>query len=324
MINLSLDELTSTLHKCFWEAFLFCTLPNCINVEQDEIRRLSELLDQRTMDLMARESDLADRMEEIASQKEELTAAIEELARQNSKLETALGELTERNREVDQILYRASHDLRSPITSIVGILNLLEYEPLTETQKEFFLHIRDKAGQMDELLKSLSILAKTISNDVYFSSVNLDQLIRSCISDLQFAANFSRVVIRTETDAHQTIITDRLLVSIVIKNLLSNSLTYRAADQDGFILIKARAFETYFQIEVTDDGEGIPEAIQSHIFDMFYRGSERSNGSGLGLYIVRKVMSHLKGNIEFTSGDGVTTFKITLPSTNSNDVKHLP
>jgi signal transduction histidine kinase len=288
-------------------------------VEQDEIRKLSALLDQRTMALMARESDLADRMEEIASQKEELTAAIEELARQNNKLETALEELKERNREVDQILYRASHDLRSPITSIVGILNLLEYEPLTETQKEFFLHIRDKAGQMDELLKSLSILAKTISNDVHFSSVNLDQLIRGCISDLQFAANFSSVVIRTETDSCKTVITDRLLVSIVIKNLLSNSLTFREPDEDGFILIKANTFKNNFQIEVIDNGEGIPELIQNHIFDMFYRGSLRSTGSGLGLYIVRKVMNHLKGNIEFSSANGVTTFKIILPSTDATD-----
>src|SRR5688572_16348727 len=133
-------------------------------VEQDETKRLSDLLDERTMALMERESDLADRMEEIEAQKEELTAAVEELSRQNIKLEYALDELRERNRELDQILYRASHDLRSPITSIVGILNVLEYEPLTDLQVECFAHIRDRSLQMDELLGSLSILAKTISN----------------------------------------------------------------------------------------------------------------------------------------------------------------
>lgn len=285
-------------------------------MEHEQIKKLSDLLDQRTMALMERESDLADRMEEIEAQKEELTAAIEELARQNAKLETALQDLTERNRELDQILYRASHDLRSPITSIVGILNLLAYEPLTPTLDKFFMHIRDKAGQMDELLKSLSILAKTISNDVHFSSVNLDQLVRSCISDLRFAINYDKVVIRTETDSRQHVTTDRLLVSIVIKNLLSNSLTFRDPHREGLIVIKAHTSQDHFQIEVMDDGEGIPEAIHHHIFDMFYRGSERSTGSGLGLYIVRKVLSHLKGRIEFSSADGITTFKIVLPRNN--------
>ena len=283
-------------------------------MEHDEIRRLSELLDQRTMALMERESDLADRMEEIESQKEELTAAVEELARQNLKLETTLEELTERNRELDQILYRASHDLRSPITSIVGILNLLEYEPLTPALERYVTHIRDKSSQMDEVLKSLSILAKTISNDIHFSSVNLDQLVRICIGDLKFATNFSNVVIRTQIDSSQEVTTDRLLVSIVIKNLLSNALTFRDPTRDGLVLIKTSGSQTYFQIEVEDDGEGIPESVQNKIFDMFYRGSERSTGSGLGLYIVRKVMSRLNGSIEFSCARGVTNFKIVLPA----------
>jgi signal transduction histidine kinase len=285
-----------------------------IPLEQDEIRRLSELLDQRTMALMERESDLADRMEEIESQKEELTAAVEELARQNIKLETTLEELKERNRELDQILYRASHDLRSPITSIVGILNLLEYESLTPSLEKYVAHIRDKSSQMDEVLKSLSVLAKTISNDVHFSSVDLDQLVRICVGDLKFATNFSSVVIRTQTDSDQEITTDRLLVSIVIKNLLSNSLTFRDPKRDGLVLIKTSVSQTYFQIEVEDDGEGIPESVQDKIFDMFYRGSERSTSSGLGLYIVRKAVNRLNGSIEFSCVRGMTNFKIVLPA----------
>ena len=262
---------------------------------------------------MERESDLADRMEEIEAQKEELTAVVEELARQNLKLETTLEELTERNRELDQILYRASHDLRSPITSIMGILNILEYEPISETQAKCFAHIRDKSSQMDELLKSLSILAKTISNDVHFSIVNPDQLIRGCIADLKFTPNFSRVIIRTDTPPGE-VITDHLLLSIVVRNILSNALTFRDPKKAGLIFIRSLVTETYFEIEVVDDGDGISEAAKIHIFDMFYRASERSTGSGLGLYIVRKVMNHLEGHIEFSSENNSTRFKIVLPN----------
>jgi len=282
-------------------------------VEDKEVKRLSALLDQRTMVLMERESDLADRMEEIEAQKEELTAAVEELESKNMMLETALEKLKERNQELDQILYRASHDLRSPITSIVGILNVLEHEQLSKIQEECFGHIRDKSSQMDELLKSLPILAKTISSDIHFSKVNLDLSIRACINDLRYLPNFSSVVIRTETYGPSEIITDKLLICIMIKNLVANSLIFRDPTKDGLILIRSTVFDSNFEIEIMDDGEGISDSIKDKIFDMFYRGSELSKGSGLGLYIVRKIIDQLKGHIQFTSGDGLTRFKVVLP-----------
>ncbi|HEY3430398.1 MAG TPA: HAMP domain-containing sensor histidine kinase [Cyclobacteriaceae bacterium] len=283
-------------------------------MEDKEIQRLGALLDERTMVLMERESDLADRMEEIEAQKEELTAAVEELESRNKMLETALEELKERNHELDQILYRASHDLRSPVTSIVGILNMLESDPPIEIQMKCFEHIRAKSSQMDELLKSLSTLSKTISNDIHFSTVNLDLTIRSCINDLRYLPNFSSVAIRTETENLSDVITDKLLLCIIIKNLLANSLTFREPAKGGLIFIHSTVFDSYFEIEITDDGVGISDSIKDKIFNMFYRGSEISTGSGLGLYIVKKIVDQLKGHMQFTSGDGLTRFKVVLPT----------
>ncbi len=283
-------------------------------MEQEEIKWLHSQLDERTISLMERESDLADRMEEIEAQKEELTAAIEELEGKNKTLETTLQELKERNHELDQILYRASHDLRSPITSIVGILNLLEHEPQSKVQQECYDHIRDKSSQMDELLKSLSTLAKAITNDVHFTKMNVDQLVRSCIGDLKYMPNFSTVIIRTEFFGNAEICSDRLLVGIVIKNLLANSLTFRDPSETGTITIHTTTTDSYLEVEVSDDGEGVADSIQDYIFNIFYRGSERSTGSGLGLYIVRKIVDHLHGHIQHTT-NGVTRFKIVIPNT---------
>jgi len=280
-------------------------------VKNKEIERLSVLLDQRTMVLMERESDLADRMEEIEAQKEELTAAVEELESRNKMLETALENLKERNQELDQILYRASHDLRSPITSIVGILNVLKYEPLSANQEKCFEHIRKKSSQMDELLKSLSTLSKTISNDIHFSKINLDSCIRSCVNEL---SALSSVVIRTETKGLRDVISDKQLVSIIVKSLVANSLTFRNPAKDGLVTIHSRVFDSYFEIEITDDGEGISDSIKDKIFNMFYRGSELSTGSGLGLYIVRKIVDQLNGHIQFTRDKGLTRFKVVLPN----------
>lgn len=266
------------------------------------------------MALMERESDLADRMEEIEAQKEELTAAVEELHHKNKVLEGALAELRERNQELDQILYRASHDLRSPITSIVGILNVLDYEQVTATQMKCFEHLRDKASQMDELLKSLSTLAKAVSDDIHFSWMNLNLSIRACINDLRYLPNFSSVIIRMECLGVEEVYTDRLLVCIVIKNLLANAITFRNTAKEGTIVIRSVASKANFEIEVIDDGEGISDEIKDKIFNMFFRGSELSSGSGLGLYIVKKILNKLGGEVRFVSNAGITRFSITLPN----------
>lgn len=280
---------------------------------EEEIKKLTALLDERTMALMERESDLADRMEEIEAQKEELTAAVEELAEQNNVLQAALQELKERNQELDQLLYRTSHDLRSPVASIIGIVNLLEQE-IDEGQRQYLQHIYHQTTQMDGLLKSLASLSRTILNEVRFSRFNLDLCIRQCINDLRHMANFSSVVIRTETSGVPEVVTDFLLFSIVIKSLLSNAITFKLPDEDGLVIIRSSATESSISVEIVDNGEGIADSIKDKIFDMFYRGSTQSEGSGLGLYIVKKIVSQLNGRLVFTSKNGVTTFEVSIPT----------
>ena len=283
-------------------------------MEEDSISRLKTLLDERTMALMARESDLADRAEEMDAQKEELVAAIEELEGKNTTLTETLAQLKERNQEMDQILYRCSHDLKAPISSIIGILNILRNGTLNDDQKICVDHIQSKTSQMEELLRSLSALAKTTSDDVHFSAFSLDMVINNCISDVSSnpQANYVKVDYHSGGNAH--VYSDRLLLSIVIKNLLNNSIIFRQQGVQGFIRVSAIVSNRFFEIQIEDDGEGIADDIKEHVFEMFYRGSEKSIGSGLGLYIARKIIDQLNGAIEFTSRKGSTTFKVNVPN----------
>jgi signal transduction histidine kinase len=281
---------------------------------EDNIARLKTLLDERTMALMARESDLADRTEEMNAQKEELSAAIEELEGKNNTLTETLAQLKERNQELDQILYRCSHDLKAPISSIVGILNILHYGPLSKDQKICVDHIQAKTSQMDELLRSLSALAKTTTDDVHFNTFNINALVKNCIADISLNPHFHQVNIHCQSMGKEDVYSDRLLLGIVIKNLLTNSLIFRQPGIQGFIRINTLVSDQLLEIEIEDDGEGIADAIKEHVFEMFYRGSERSIGSGLGLYIAHKIVDQLEGTIDFVSKEGATTFKIKIPS----------
>ena len=124
-------------------------------LEEEELNHLIKMLEERNARLEEREHDLADKTEELLAQKEELTAAIEELMAKNQSLSLTMSQLQDRNFELDQILYRTSHDLRSPQSSIKGVLNVLKTEAQTATAKDCCLHIENKTEQMDNLLRSV-------------------------------------------------------------------------------------------------------------------------------------------------------------------------
>ncbi len=279
-------------------------------MKEEEIKTLIELLNERTLALMARESDLADRTEEIAAQQEEITAAIEEVQSKNKVLVETLDQLKERNQELDEILYRFSHDLRSPVISILGILYLLKHENLPISLQDYFWHIEAKSIQMEELLNSVSVLSKTIKSDIQFSDFIVENQINLCIKECSSLPNFSKIEIKTSHLGNPQIHFDRLFTNIIVKNLLSNAILYSDSSAHGHITITTRLNDEFFEIEITDDGEGISDQVKDHIFKMFYRGSEKSTGSGLGLYVVKKIVEQLNGSIDFITNQSSTTFTV--------------
>jgi signal transduction histidine kinase len=106
------------------------------------------MLEEKNLKLLERERDLAEKQEELQAQKEELTAAIEELVNKNNSLTDTLIQLQKRNKELDLLLYRASHDLKTPVSSIQGLVNLMESEPITPEQKQLLEFIEQKTSQI--------------------------------------------------------------------------------------------------------------------------------------------------------------------------------
>jgi signal transduction histidine kinase len=278
----------------------------------EEIARLVKLLEEKDAYLQERERDLADKAEELASQKEELTAAIEELMSKNQSLSTALDQLRVRNYELDQILYRTSHDLRSPLSSIKGIINLMKREPQGEPFKEYCTHVAEKTEQMENLLQSLSSLSKAILEKPRFENIQLKEITHRVIDNLKHLPAWNKVKINyaLQVDA---ITTDPFLITIILESLLSNAFIFRDVQKTGTISIESLKSADRWTLYITDDGDGIEVSVRDHIFEMFYRGSERSTGSGLGLYVARKAAEQLNGTIQVSHETKATRFTVTLP-----------
>lgn len=275
------------------------------------------MLEAKNLQLKEREIDLEDQKEELQSQKEELTAAIEELVSKNNSLTEALQTLKQRNEELDQILYRTSHDLKTPVSSLEGLLDLLANEGLSSPQKTLHEHMQSKVEQMQSLLRSLTMLSQASFEDIKSEISDLPKIVLSVLDELRLHPNYNSTSIKTNYSITEFRI-DNNLLRIVFKSLLSNALTFRAGKREGLIEISCGINSGSLEITITDDGDGIPVDLTPKIFDMFFRGSERSQGAGLGLYIVKNIINRMKGEISMICKFGKTTFQIVLPEVSAD------
>lgn len=273
--------------------------------EEEEVKKLSLLLDERTMRLMERESELADQFEEIEAQKEELTAAIEQLVSKNK-------DLIERNQELDQILYRSSHDLKSPLSSLAGLLSLLKSESLPEHIQVYCLHFDQRIQQMNSVINTLTLLGQSVLDEVKVTSVALSNVMEEAIASQRYLNNFNFIDFKTSLTGADIVMTDNLLIRILVQCLVSNAIIFRDATQ-GTVDVIIDSSENNLMLQVIDNGEGVSIEIEAKIWDMFYRGSERSVGQGMGLYLVKKIVGRLNGSVVHYRRTGTTVFEVSIP-----------
>jgi PAS domain S-box-containing protein len=222
-------------------------------------------------------------------------------------------ELQRVNSELDRITYHASHDLRSPLTSIMGLVNLAKKEPSAAKIQTYLDMVKGRAEQLDSLLKDIISISynNTASNSCEsFSIADEVQLILKSL-------NVSNPVqVNFECKVNCEFETDPIRMRAILRCLLSNAFRYtnvRSKPPQIDILIKVEP--SHCAIKLKDNGTGIRQEIKNKVYDIFFRGTERSTGSGLGLYIVKTMLEKLNGKISFDSTVDVgTTFLVTIPN----------
>ena len=230
-------------------------------------------------------------------------------------LRQTLEELKTRNYELDQFVYKASHDLRSPLTSILGLLNIAEID--TEYALSHIKMIRGRIHKLDEFIQSIINYSQTSNLEAKYEPLKIEYLIHKNIADLDFLPYASEIKFKVKSNQKAPIYTDNLKLNVILKNLLSNAIKFvDKTKRISTVLIEIEIRQDKkFVLTITDNGVGIDKAYQERIFDMFYRGNETSDGNGLGLYIVRQAVEKLGGEIKFASKlGGGSTFMIILPN----------
>jgi signal transduction histidine kinase len=228
------------------------------------------------------------------------------------------------NLELDSFIYKASHDLRSPLLSISGLLNLME-KTIPGEYTEYTLLMRRSLSRLDQFITQLANYARNNNAQQQQSRINFSQLFGEVIETYRFLPNAEKIKFYIDVENAIDTCSDNFRLKIILNNLISNAIKYHNLDQkDPFIKISIQGNENEFIISVSDNGMGIPSENIDKIFGMFKRATEKADGSGLGLYIVKKALDKLNGQIEVKSEINIgTTFTIRVPHGAENcDAEH--
>jgi len=223
--------------------------------------------------------------------------------------------LSKTNTELDRFVYSTSHDLRAPLTSVMGLINITERSQNQEDINKYLGMMKDRVYSLDRFIKDITDYSRNNRLEIKKEKVHLAALAREVWESLKFSPEAENITFQVEIPEDLSIETDKNRLQVVIGNLISNAVRYHdTRKKEQYIRLHYQVSGRVFCIKVEDNGQGIAQEYHTKIFDMFYRANENSKGSGLGLYIVKEALMKLSGSIQLDSTLGVgTVITVKLP-----------
>ena len=229
-------------------------------------------------------------------------------------LEKRNKELIKTNSELDRFVYSVSHDLRSPLTSILGLLSFIETESLETDTLEHAEMIRNSINRLDDFIKNILSYSRNNRTGLEVEKISIQETALEILDSLQSMREADGIYYEIDIKEQQPFYTDRLRFNTILENLISNAIKHHRKEEPGrYIKILGYSDHKKLRITIADNGIGIAPEYHQKIFEMFFRLSGKKDGSGIGLYIVKDTIEILQGSIEIQSEKGIgTTFIITL------------
>lgn len=225
-------------------------------------------------------------------------------------------ELEKTNEELDRFVYRASHDMRAPLSTLLGLLNLAKTTKKAPELEEYHDMMTNRINIMDGFIKEVTDYSRNARLEVVSNLVNIYQLVEEVRKSFEFLAGESNVEFQININQDLEIFVDKARLKVVLSNLVYNAIKYSDSNKPvRFVKVQISIRKKCMVTQIIDNGIGIPPDYQDNIFEMFFRATEISEGSGLGLYIVKETLDRLKGSITCQSVElQGSTFEFRIPT----------
>lgn len=230
------------------------------------------------------------------------------------KIQRTNQELSKRNTELDNFVYSVSHDLRAPIASVLGLINLARQDKDTSMKDMYLDMINKSALQQDHFIREILDQSRNSRLDVKREEIFFEPLITETFNQLKFATSTGKSVEKVITVRQEKpFYSDRWRLKVILNNIISNAIRYRNG-KDPVIKVEVEINQHNARLAIEDNGKGIEKEHLPNVYKMFYRATDDGAGSGLGLYIVKEAIDKLNGriNIESEVGRG-TTVRLEIP-----------
>jgi PAS domain S-box-containing protein len=236
----------------------------------------------------------------------------------HKKLEEALietlDELKQKNYELDNYFYKVSHDIRAPLCTILGLTNLMKMEKNVEVNETYIALIEKSIFKLDSFIQTILNHSRTLNASTQVQSIDFQQIIKECLNEFTYLPQSSRLKTQVQIHSSNKFYNDTSRIAIIFRHLISNAFKFMDVRREENLLeldITITGNKAYISVE--DNGIGIQKQYLGKIYDMFFKATDISDGSGLGLYIVKQTVENLGGSISVKSESGKgTLFKIIL------------
>ncbi len=249
-----------------------------------------------------------------------LSKAKQELSVMNQTLEKRVEDRTKQlqnvNNELDNFIYKTSHDIRGPLASLKGIANVALLELKDEKAQDYLQKLDASADKLNSILTRLLIVNQINHAVLNPIKINFKELIDEILVFERKKGIPPRMTILHDIDPDVSLITDRHVLRIILENLIDNAIKYHNSSEriEPFVKIKTSLSPKGVLISVIDNGIGIQERDPQKLFQMFVRASERSESGGIGLYLTKLASERLYARVDFsTTQEKYTQFTVTIP-----------
>lgn len=250
--------------------------------------------------------DHALKQKEAERQKVEAAQA---LARQNEAL-------TKINKELDSFVYSISHNLRAPLMSVLGLLDLATNESDSVIMHQYHEMMKSSVCKLDDTLKEILEYSRNARQGLVVNEINFEKIINDNFERMQFMPGYDRISKEIFIEGQDQFYSDRYRLSLILNNLISNAIKYADPSKEVSIInISVQLRPDSALLIFRDNGIGIEDGYMQKVFNMFFRATAKNEGAGLGLYIVKEAVEKLGGSIALDSQMGLgTRFQIELPN----------
>jgi signal transduction histidine kinase len=235
----------------------------------------------------------------------------------NAKVVERTRELTESNEELDTFLYRSSHDVQGPLTTLKGLCQLAKKDVNDPEAAAYVYMINDTTNKLYHTIKSINNVYEIKHKKINAEKLKLKPLIAEVSQALENDMNDKGISLSVEINENLTLYIDREIITLVLTELIKNCIQFNSKlnGESPYIKVMARKLKTKICIEVEDNGLGISQNAEKNLLNMFNKGNETSLGAGLGLYAAKIGVQKLNGRITLsTESDEISSYKIEVPA----------